>query len=51
MLDSFFKEPLQGRLLNVFREVIMGWKHVSKIEKWLPPPPKKRVRKMDHTIS
>ena len=42
-----FSKPLRGRLFNVFREIIIGWKHVSEVEIFLPPPYKERVGKMD----
>ena len=48
MLADFFTKPLQGSKFKKFREVIMGWKHVSTLikhndEDGLPPPAKERV--------
>ena len=42
-----FTNQLQGRLFNMFRESIMGWKHFSELKKLLPPPSKECVGKMD----
>ena len=47
MLSVCFTNPLQGRLFNVFRKIIMVCKHVSKLEKLLPTPSKDRVGEMD----
>ena len=47
MLDDHFTNPIQRRIFNMFREIIIGWKHVSELEKLLPPPSKDRVGKMD----
>ena len=32
MLADYFTNPLHGRLFNIFREVIMGWKHISTLK-------------------
>ena len=45
ILANYFTKPLEGRLFNVLREIIMGWKHISEPETFLPPPPKERVGK------
>ena len=29
MLADYFTKPLQGRLLNMFRQIIMGWKYIN----------------------
>ena len=31
MLADFFTKPLQGHLFHKFRDVIMGWKHISSL--------------------
>ena len=46
MLANYFTNPLQGRLFNVFREIIMGWKHVIEPEISSPPPSKESVGKI-----
>ena len=46
-LTNYFKNPLSGILFNVYREIIIGWKHVNELEKLLPPPSKERVGGMD----
>ena len=51
MLEYYFTKTLKGRLLNVFREIIMGWKHVSELEKLLPPRSKECVGKMYEVIN
>ena len=47
MLDNYFTKPLQRRLSNVLRLIIMGWKHGSELELFSPPPSKERVFKID----
>ena len=32
MLADFFTKPLQGRLFHKFRNVIMGWQHISTLQ-------------------
>ena len=36
MIADYFTKPLQGTLFRKFREVIMGWKHISTLEEFLP---------------
>ena len=45
-MANYVTKPLQGRCFNLFREIIIGWKHVSELEKLLPPRSKERVGKM-----
>jgi len=37
MIADFMSKPVQGKLFNVFREVIMGWKHISVLFDALTP--------------
>ena len=46
-MANYVTKPLQVRCFNLFREIIIGWKHVSELEKLLPPPPKEHDVKMD----
>ena len=32
MLADYFTKTVQGRLFKTFREVIMGWKHISTLK-------------------
>ena len=32
MLADYFTKPLQGKLFHMFREVIMGWKHIDTLK-------------------
>ena len=45
MLADFFTKPLQGSAYNAYRKVIMGWVHISELEKLLPSSIKERVEK------
>jgi hypothetical protein len=47
MLADYFTKPLQGRLFTMFREVIMGWKHVNTLKRETSSPSKERVGNMD----
>ena len=47
MLAGYFTKPLQRIIFNVFKGIIRGWKHVSELEKLLPPPSNERVGEMD----
>jgi hypothetical protein len=49
MLADYFTKPLQGRLFHKFREVIMGWKHISSLKDPVPSPSKERVGDMDES--
>ena len=44
MLADYFTKPFQGRLFHMFREVIMGWKHISTLQQ-ISVPSKERVGK------
>jgi hypothetical protein len=46
MLADYFTKPLQGRLFHMFRDVIMGWKHVDTLKEWPSSLPKERVGDM-----
>ena len=46
VVQLFYKGTI-GNILIVFKEFIMGWKHVSELEILIPPPSKKRVGKID----
>ena len=45
VLADYFQNSLQGKIFNVFKEVIVRWKHVSEIENMLPPSSKGCVGK------
>ena len=46
MLADFFTKPLQGKAYQAYRQVIMGWKHISELSKLLPLSMKERVGKI-----
>ena len=43
MLADFLTKPLQGKLFQIFRDVIMGMKHVSFLDDLIGLPSKERV--------
>ena len=43
ILADFFTKPLQGALFHKFRDVIMGYKHITSLS---PPMSKERVENM-----
>ena len=43
MVGDFFTKPLQGNLFRKFRDVILGYKHVSSLATYLPTPDEERV--------
>ena len=47
ILDGYFTKPLKGILFNVFRKMIVVWKHASELWKFLSLPYKERVGKID----
>jgi len=49
MLADYFTKPLQGKLFHRFRDVIMGWKHISTLKDEVPSSPKERVGDMDES--
>ena len=42
MIADYFTKPLQGALFHSFRNVIMGWAHISTVYTGYPVP-KERV--------
>ena len=42
MLADFLTKPLQGKLFQIFRDVIMGIKHVSYLDDLIGLPRKER---------
>jgi hypothetical protein len=44
MIADYMSKPLQGRLFILFREVIMGWAHISTLFDIFSPP-EERVEK------
>ena len=32
MLADYFTKSLQGRMFNIYREILMGWKHISTLK-------------------
>jgi hypothetical protein len=46
MLADYFTKPLQGKLFHLFRNVIMGWKHIDTLKQALPSMSKERVGDM-----
>ena len=51
ILTDYFTKALQGKFFNVFREIIMGWKHVNELEKMWPSPSNERVEKWMKSIT
>ena len=47
MLADFLVKPLQGKLFQIFRDVIMGIKHVSYLDDLIGLPRKERVEDDD----
>ena len=47
MLADFFTKPLQGKSFKVFRDVIMGYKHINELDTLFPSSMKERVGKGD----
>ena len=45
MIADFFTKPLQGHLFRMFRDVILGYKHVDSLGLAAPVPPAERVGK------
>ena len=46
MLADYFSKPVQGSLFKTFRNVIMGWSHISDLfESYIRP--EERVEKQD----
>ena len=43
MLGDFFTKPLQGSLFRKFRDVILGYEHISTLAAYLPTPDEERV--------
>ena len=39
MLADYFTKPLQGKLFHMFREVIMGWKHIDTLKEVIKDDP------------
>jgi hypothetical protein len=48
MLADYFTKPLQGKQFHLFRDVIMGYKHISILNKSNLPSLKERVVKCDN---
>jgi hypothetical protein len=46
MLADYFTKPLQGKLLHLFRAVIMGWAHIDTLKQVSSSLPKERVGNM-----
>ena len=49
MLVDYFTKPLQRKLLELFREIIMGWKHISVLLDKIPI--KEHVEDQDQIVS
>jgi hypothetical protein len=47
MLADYFTKPLQGRLFHLFRDVIMGWKHIDTLKQAPSSMSKECVGDMD----
>ena len=45
MIADFFTKPLQGHLFQMFRDVILGYKHVDSLRLAALVPPAERVGK------
>ena len=43
MLADYFTKPLQGRMFDIYRQVLMGWKHISTLKTLKSPCMKERV--------
>ena len=43
MLADYFTKPLQGRMFGIYRDVLMGWKHISTLQSIPSPCMKERV--------
>jgi hypothetical protein len=43
MLADFFTKPLNGSLFRKFRDVILGYKHVSSLQETMPHDVEERV--------
>ena len=43
MLSDYFTKPLQGRMFHAYRNVIMGWKHISSLHQLTSSSIKERV--------
>lgn len=43
MLADYFTKPLQGKQFNAYRRVLMGWDHISELNKLTRPTIKERV--------
>jgi hypothetical protein len=46
MLVDYFTKPLQGKLFHLFRDVIMGWKHIDTLKHAPSSMSKERVEDM-----
>ena len=43
MLADYFTKPLQGRMFHAYRDVLMGWKHISTLQSLTSLSMKERV--------
>ena len=45
MIADFFTKPLQGKLFRKFRDIVLGYKHVSSLLEEEESSPQERVRR------
>ena len=46
MVADYFTKPLQGRMFTLFRNVIMGYTHISKLIELIPIKERVEIEKM-----
>ena len=51
MLADYFTKPLQGKSFHTFRNIIMGWEHISTLKKVTSPHMKERVGNLAKNVS
>ena len=51
MLADYFTKPLQGRMFKAYRDVLMGWKHISSLKELTVSNMKERVENSIQTQS
>ncbi len=46
MVADYFTKPLQGRMFTLFRNVIMGYTHISELIKLIPIKERVEIEKL-----
>ena len=51
MIEDFFTKPLQGKAFNIYRDLIMGYKHIKELSMLELSTIKERVDKPKNIMS